>query len=161
MVKGNKAFQLGILGGMGPYATAKTFEEIVLLTDVDSDYKHIPVLISSDPRVPDRTTAICNGGTSPLRMLYQQLSFLNRSNVSIIIMPCNTSHYYFDLLQTHSNARIINMVKMTVRYIESAFKGKKICCLCTRGTVQAKVYERYLSDKSSIIKLPEREQSSM
>ncbi len=159
--KEKTGFQLGILGGMGPYATAKTFEEIIRLTDAESDCEHIPVIISSDPRTPDRTSAICNGKTSPMQMLYQQLDFLNQLNVSVIIMPCNTSHYYFDLLQIRSNARIINMVEMTIRYIENVFKDKKLCCLCTKGTIQAKVYERYLSDKSLIIRLSDREQSSI
>lgn len=155
------SFQLGILGGMGPYATAKILEEIIRLTDARSDAEHIPVLICNDPRIPDRTAAICRGETSPLKMLYQVLDFLNQSNVSLIIMPCNTSHYYFDLLQSRSAAPIINMVETTIRYTENKFKNKTICCLCTKGTVQAKVYERYLSKRNSMMELSDNAQHSI
>ena len=51
---------LGILGGMGPEATANLYQEIVRLTPAEKDQDHIPTLIFSFPQIPDRTTAIRN-----------------------------------------------------------------------------------------------------
>ena len=49
---------IGILGGMGPLATADLFRKITLLTDAARDNDHIRVYIDSNARIPDRTAAI-------------------------------------------------------------------------------------------------------
>ena len=48
---------IGILGGMGPLATADLFRKITLLTDAARDNDHIRVYIDSNARIPDRTAA--------------------------------------------------------------------------------------------------------
>ena len=56
---------IGILGGMGPLATADLFRKITLLTDAACDNEHIRVYIDSNARIPDRTAAILSGGPDP------------------------------------------------------------------------------------------------
>ena len=60
---------IGILGGMGPEATADLFLEIIRLTPARKDRDHVPVLIFSNPRIPDRTRAILGAGEDPLPAL--------------------------------------------------------------------------------------------
>ena len=57
---------IGILGGMGPLATADLFQKIVLLTKADTDREHIRVYIDSNANIPDRTAAILSGGEDPV-----------------------------------------------------------------------------------------------
>ena len=57
---------IGILGGMGPLATADLLRKIVLLTKAEKDGDHIRIYIDDNPRIPDRTAAIHSGGESPL-----------------------------------------------------------------------------------------------
>ena len=57
---------IGILGGMGPLATADLFEKITLLTKAETDRDHIRVYIDSNTNIPDRTAAILNGGADPV-----------------------------------------------------------------------------------------------
>lgn len=57
---------IGILGGMGPLATADLFRKITLLTDAARDNDHIRVYIDSNARIPDRTAAILSGGKDPV-----------------------------------------------------------------------------------------------
>ena len=57
---------IGILGGMGPLATADLFRKITLLTDAACDNEHIRVYIDSNARIPDRTAAILSGGPDPV-----------------------------------------------------------------------------------------------
>ena len=49
---------IGILGGMGPLATADLFRKITCLTKASCDNDHIRVYIDSNARIPDRTAAI-------------------------------------------------------------------------------------------------------
>ena len=53
---------IGILGGMGPLATADLFRKITLFTKAGCDNDHIRVYIDSNAQIPDRTAAILNGG---------------------------------------------------------------------------------------------------
>ena len=57
---------IGILGGMGPMATADLFQKIVSLTDAAGDNGHIRLYIDSNASIPDRTAAILDGGEDPL-----------------------------------------------------------------------------------------------
>lgn len=49
---------LGILGGMGPLATADLFTKIVQMTDAKRDNDHLRVYIDNNAQIPDRTAAI-------------------------------------------------------------------------------------------------------
>ena len=64
---------LGVLGGMGPLASAQFMLRLTLLTRAAQDQDHIPAVLWSDPRVPDRTAARVAvdhfGGTASLTVL--------------------------------------------------------------------------------------------
>ena len=57
---------LGVLGGMGPLASAQFMLRLTLLTPADRDQDHIPAVLWSDPRVPDRTRGKSGDGPDPL-----------------------------------------------------------------------------------------------
>ena len=46
---------LGILGGMGPMATACFMERITAMTAADTDQEQIPVIVYSNTQIPDRS----------------------------------------------------------------------------------------------------------
>jgi aspartate/glutamate racemase len=46
---------LGLLGGMGPSATADVLAKIIEVTPAARDQDHIPVLARCVPQIPDRT----------------------------------------------------------------------------------------------------------
>ena len=48
---------IGILGGMGPLATADLFAKIVRMTRASCDNEHIRIYIDNNARIPDRTAA--------------------------------------------------------------------------------------------------------
>ena len=43
---------LGVLGGMGPLASAHFMTRITVLTPAERDQDHVPAVLWSDPRVP-------------------------------------------------------------------------------------------------------------
>ena len=57
---------IGIMGGMGPAATADLMMKIIEMTAADSDQEHIPMIIDNNTRIPDRTAAILSGGADPV-----------------------------------------------------------------------------------------------
>ena len=50
--------KLGVIGGLGPMATAYFMELIVNMTDVQNDQEHLEMIIFNCPSIPDRTKYI-------------------------------------------------------------------------------------------------------
>ena len=46
---------LGVIGGLGPEATAHFMKLIIDMTDAKSDQEHLPMLVYNMPIIPDRT----------------------------------------------------------------------------------------------------------
>ena len=57
---------IGILGGMGPLATADLFQKITLHTVAACDQAHPRVCIDSNTDIADRTAALLHGGEDPV-----------------------------------------------------------------------------------------------
>jgi aspartate racemase len=132
---------IGILGGMGPEATADLFREIILLTPAQQDQDHIPVLIYSNPKIPDRTRAIAEGGEDPLPLLIQGAQVLERAGAGILAVPCNTAHHYLPLIQTRIGIPILDMIAETIRDLKKRRpRMKAVGLLATTGTLRSGVY---------------------
>lgn len=132
---------IGILGGMGPLATIRLFENIVLNTPAKKDQDHFRIIIDNNTKIPDRTEFIMGRGESPLPKLIESAQFLENSGVSCILIPCNTSHYFIDELQKHVKIPILNMIEETARYLKS-MGVKNAALFSTLGTYKAKIYPR-------------------
>ena len=78
--------KVGIIGGMGPLATADLFEKITHLTKADADSKHIHVIIDSDTSIPDRTAAILGLGPDPTDELKAAAKRLENAGADILLM---------------------------------------------------------------------------
>ena len=135
---------IGILGGMGPLATADLYRKIVLLTQANCDNDHIRVYIDSNAHIQDRTGAILNGGESPVAEMTSALRNLEKCGADCIIMPCNTAHYFLPELQAKTSVPFINMLQATARTCASAYPGKKAAILATKGTLATGLYEEAL-----------------
>ncbi len=130
----------GIIGGMGPMATADLFIKIINHTKAAGDAEHMRVLIDSNVNVPDRTKAILYGGASPLKELLHSASGLIGMGADFLIMPCNTAHYFYEELQAGVEVPVLNMVSETVRSVWKA-GVKKAGLLATDGTLHAGIFD--------------------
>ena len=104
---------IGILGGMGPLATADLFRKIVTMTDAGCDNDHIRIYIDNNSSIPDRTAAILAGGADPVPIMAQSLKKLEDCGADCIIMPCNTAHYFLPRLQAMTETPILSMLDAT------------------------------------------------
>lgn len=133
---------IGILGGMGPAAAVHMFDLIIKLTKAETDQEHIPVIIVSNPEVPDRTEAILSGGPSPLPLLVEGAKKLENAGADLIVMPCNTAHYFYDEIITHINIPFIHLQGEAIRYIKREKKDlNRFGLLATTGTIETGLYQ--------------------
>ena len=135
---------IGILGGMGPLATADLYRKIIEHTRADRDSEHIRVYIDGNAAIPDRTAAILHGGEDPVPEMLSALRHLEACGADCIIMPCNTAHYFLPRLREQTALPILDMQRITAAVCRECFPGKTAAILATDGTVQSGLYDRAL-----------------
>ena len=145
---------IGIIGGMGPLATADLFRKIILITDASCDQEHIPVLIDSNTRIPDRTAAILHGGADPLPEMTASARRLEAAGADLLIMPCNTAHYFYKEVAASVGIPVLHMIRETADLV-LAKSYQKVGLLATDGTCQAGVYQQIFDEKGIEIVKPE------
>ena len=79
---------LGIIGGMGPLATADLFRKIVENTPASCDQEHPHILIDCNTNIPDRTAALLNNGASPVSEMVKSAVYLEQGGADCLMMPC-------------------------------------------------------------------------
>lgn len=132
---------IGILGGLGPEATIKLNQMIFECTLASKDQEHVPTITYNNTQIPDRTAHIVYGGESPLPELIKTAKSLEQIGASFILIPCNTAHYYYDLLQAELRIPILNMISETAKFIKNNYGDvKKVGLLATTGTVLSGIY---------------------
>ena len=142
-------YKLGVIGGMGPLATVKFYDKVVLNTEAHNDNEHIDLIVLNHSTMPDRTRCIIeNKDTEFLNEIKKDLEILDKIGVDVVAIPCNTSHYFYDEFKNFVNLRIINMIEETI--LEIKRRGiKKVSVFGTLGTLNSKVYNKY-AEKNGI-----------
>ncbi|SFS51314.1 aspartate racemase [Sulfitobacter marinus] len=137
-----KPFKIGVLGGVGPAATADFMSKIVNTTQAEKDQDHIKVIVEQNPQIPDRTANLVADGADPTLALYATAKKLERGGADIIAIPCNTAHAYVDRLQRHLDIPIVNMLTETVDHIAKISPTvRTVGILATSGTIASRLYQ--------------------
>lgn len=145
-------YKLGVIGGMGPLATVKFYDKIVLNTEAHNDNEHIDLIVLNHSTMPDRTKCIIeNKDTEFLNEIKKDLEILERIGIDVVAIPCNTSHYFYDEFKNFANLKIINMIEETI--LEIKRRGiKKVAVFGTLGTLNSKVYNKYAKENGIEVK---------
>ena len=137
-----KSKLLGVLGGLGPMSTVYFCELMTSHTLAYSDNEHVDMLISSRATTPDRTDYILGrSDRDPLPIMLADAKRLENGGVDLIVIPCNTAHYFYDGLKKELHVPVLNIIDETVAMLERMGVG---CfgLLATEGTVFSNAYNR-------------------
>jgi aspartate racemase len=153
---------VGVLGGMGPAATARFYRVLIELTPADRDQDHVPVVVWGDPRIPDRSTAIVSGGESPLRQLITAAERMVALGAAMIVMPCNTAHAYLEELRAvAAPIPFLDMIGETVAVVSQRVpSGASTTVFATRGALKAGLYQTAMDKAHLQLALPNEEQQT-
>lgn len=134
---------IGILGGMGPMATADLFEKMINNTPAEIDQDHLKILIYNNPQIPSRVEAILNDGQSPKAELIASAKVLEKAGADFIAMPCNTAHYWYKDIQAATRINIIHMIENAAQYVRDngIDKSGKIMLFSTIATERTGLYQ--------------------
>lgn len=154
---------LGVLGGLGPMASAYFLQLIVQMSDAATDQEHMEVILHSKPRIPDRTRYILGqSGENPLPQMAQAGRGLAAQGAEVLAIPCVTAHFFQEQLEAEVGAPILNAIEETALYLEQA----GIACagiLATDGTLASGLFQNCLEKHNigSVIPAKEDQQAVM
>ncbi len=164
--------KLGIIGGMGPLATAYFYRRIVELTPAATDQEHIETLIYSCPAVPDRTAFLLSSGKTlasdsadlpcgeaqpagaqesadlpedPRPKMVEVGRKLRSCGADVLAMPCVTAHAFHKDLEEGIGVPVIH----AIRELGELCKRKnitKLGIMATDGAMLSRIYDDILSE---------------
>jgi len=136
---------LGVLGGMGPAASAAFMSRLAALTPAQCDQEHIPALVLNDPRIPDRSSAWLAGDDRPFEYMRDAVSLLSSAGVERIVIPCNTAHFWYDKLAAAAGCPIIHIVDAVIEDLqERGISSGRVGLMGTAATLTSGLYEQRL-----------------
>lgn len=137
---------IGILGGMGPMATCDLMKKIIDNTDASCDQEHLRICVDSNTNIPDRTAAILGQGEDPRPEMIKSAVRLQAMGADVIIVPCNTAHYFLGDVEKCVDIPILHMPRETAKALRE--QGVRTAALlATDGTLKSGLYDQELRDQ--------------
>lgn len=137
---------IGILGGMGPAATANLYNELIALAQqqygAKQDHEFPQMILNSLPLVDWNTTGFLDLNSVKTQLI-NGVKMLERAGSDFIIIGCNTVHHFYDEMQRAVNIPIINMVEKTVERVRLC-GYHKVAVLATESNLRLRIYQKAL-----------------
>ncbi len=148
---------LGIIGGLGPMATAYFLQLLIQMSDAKTDQEHMDTLIYSMPSIPDRTKYIIGESEqNPVPQMVYCGKKLKEAGADIITIPCITAHYFHEELEDKIGLPIINAIDETTLCLEEE-KISRVGIMATDGTIKSGLFQKTLERRGIEVILPDTE----
>ena len=135
---------LGVIGGLGPIATAHFMELVIRMTEADTDQEHLDMILYNRPSIPDRTGYILDPSKpNPLPEMIRVGNALARQGAKLIAIPCMTAHYFHRDLTRYIETPIVHAIHETAVHLKK-HGITKVGIMATDGTVRSKLFQQEL-----------------
>jgi aspartate racemase len=152
---------VGVMGGMGPEATADFFARVIALTPARKDQEHLRIIIDNNPKIPDRTEAILTDDSSLVSVLVETAWNLERAGADFIAIPCNTAHFFYDDLVKEISVPVLHMIREVVGAVKSSLPGcRQVGLIATTGTASSGLYQREFEEAEIEVIAPDPQAQS-
>ena len=136
---------LGVIGGLGPIATAHFMELIIRMTDARTDQEHLDMILYNRPSIPDRTSYILDPTKpNPLPEMIRTGNALARQGAKLIAIPCMTAHHFHRELTRYIEAPIVHAIHETAVHLKK-HGITRAGIMATDGTIRSKLFQRELA----------------
>ena len=149
-----KSMVIGILGGMGTFATINMFKQYAEVFPAEKEWDRPRILIDNRCTMPSRVRAfLYNENTEKLvNQMADSMNHLLEAGCNKIILACNTSHLFLNKIYEkypqleNSVQNIIN--NCADKVIEDG--NKEIYLLGSEGTIESKVYQNAFIERGGV-----------
>lgn len=148
---------IGILGGMGSYATCGIFQQLLDSFPAQKEWDRPRILIDNNCTMPSRVRAILYGEKQDqlIREMSDSVRHLSEAGAEKILLGCMTAHYFRKQLPCQE--KIIDALTETRRTMEHYIPlHTEIFCLCTEGSIQTGIWTKALPNYK--VKYPDASQ---
>ena len=137
---------VGVLGGMGPFATAAFYNSLLTLTPAEKDWDHLRIIIDSNPHIPSRSRHLLYAEASPFEGMLETCKKLQQYPVDMIVVPCNSASIFVPQLQEQLHIPVCNILKITAdRLADDYPDARRVAVLGSYVTYTTKSYKPYLN----------------
>ena len=152
---------LGVIGGLGPMATAYFMQLVIDMTDAAIDQEHIPMIIYNCPQIPDRTSYLLGKSKeNPGPLIIECGRKIADAGAELLAIPCITAHALFPEIENELDAPVLHIIRETACYLKK--EGiRKVGLEATDGTVQTGVFQKELEANGIEVVLPSKEKQEM
>lgn len=153
---------IGMLGGMGPEATAFMFDLFIKTTKAEKDQDHPKIIIYSNPKTPPRTDAIFKSGEDPVPYLIKGISVLKMAGADMIVMPCVTAHYFIPEVKKKISFNFISLLNESVKWVKINFpEVKRVGLLSSTGTIKSRIFHEWFQKKGIEVITPDKSEQKI
>lgn len=132
----------GVVGGMGPLASAEFVRTIYELSAGGAEQTAPHVLLLSDPSFPDRTHALALGERRELAArLGSALRRMLEQGAQAVVVCCVTIHSVFEHLPPELRDPVVPLTDIILGGV--AEDGRRHLLLCTKGCREARLFEEH------------------
>jgi aspartate racemase len=142
MIESGGAKILGVLGGMGPLASAEFMRTIYEHCAGRREQDWPRVVLDSDPSFPDRTEHLLAGTEGPLLdQLVGALRRLRSGGASPVVICCVTIHHLLPRVPEELRRHVVSLLDVIFDRVAAARAPHLL--LCTKGTRQLRLFESH------------------
>jgi aspartate racemase len=141
----NRYGTIGILGGMGPEATAELYQRIIKLFQIkleakfDDDY---PELYIYSLPLPD-VVLTSENTNSVKKYLLRASKKLEKMGADFIIIPCNSVEYLIPMIRKSIRIEVISIAEEVSKFLGKK-RIKKVGLISTETTIKYGIYKKIL-----------------
>lgn len=144
----NKKNIIGVIGGMGPYASAYFYKLLIKKSTEEYGAKNnddYPEIVIDSIPVPDFISDTKNLDVAK-KTLISRVKALNNFGCNILAMACNTGHLLYPDLVKNSRAPFISLVELVC--LEAKKRGmKRVGLMATETTIKTQLYHKILKQE--------------
>jgi aspartate racemase len=142
-------FVIGVLGGMGTYATIHLFKQYADVFPAEKEWDRPRIIIDNRCTMPSRVLAFLRGVKKEelVRQMSDSMRHLADAGAGRIILACNTSHLFLpQIYETVPEAeeKVIHIIHACVDRIKADGR-KSVFLLGSEGTIDSHIYQDALA----------------
>lgn len=160
-----KDLVIGVLGGMGTYATVHFFQQYADVFEAKKEFDRPRIIIDNRCTMPSRVRAfLYNEKVDELiNEMTDSVQNLVDSGCTHIVLACNTSHLFLPEIYKKVPSlenKVINIIQQCVSTIQND-GVKEVYLLGSEGTIDSCIYQNALENYGIKCIIPKKEEYSL
>ena len=146
-----ESFTIGVLGGMGTYATIHLFQQYAELFVAEKEWDRPRIIIDNRCTMPSRVRAFLYGEKSEqlINEMSDSFEHLIGAGCNRIVLACNTSHLFLDQIYDKVpdlEKYVVHIIHLCVNKIVED-RLEEIYLLGSEGTIESRIYQDALANE--------------